>query len=317
VQKYVDASISKTVNAPNAHTVEDVKKLYMMAYDEGCKGITYMRDGSRLGVLQRVEEKKEEKKEEVVVQKPFVPITPRMPRPMVLMGTTYKTDSPIGKTYITINNDEKGEPFEIFIHNGKSGSDVMAMADALGRMISFVMRLYSPVPARERMREIVSELSGIGGARSVGFGENRVRSLPDAVAKVLAKHGNFRVNGKVEDKPAPTPLATALAQVTASVETNGHSNGITNGSANGNGVTNGHTNGMSNGHTNGQAALALAQTQETVMQQLTISGDQVSVATTVNTTNTNLFDICPECGAGSLAYEEGCQKCYGCGYSAC
>jgi len=64
VQKYVDASISKTVNAPNAHTVEDVKKLYMLAYDTGCKGITYMRDGSRMGVLQRVEEKKEEKVKE-------------------------------------------------------------------------------------------------------------------------------------------------------------------------------------------------------------------------------------------------------------
>jgi hypothetical protein len=50
------------------------------------------------------------------------------------------------------------------------------------------------------MRKVVSELSGIGGAKSVGFGENRVRSLPDAVAKVLAKHYEFKVNGKVEDK---------------------------------------------------------------------------------------------------------------------
>ncbi len=195
-QEYIDSSISKTVNAPNNHTVEDVKRLYMLSYDMGLKGVTYMRDGSRTGVLERITEKKEEK---VEVQ-PTIPVTPRVPRPMVLTGVTYKADSPIGKIYMTINENEKQDPFEVFINHGKSGSDLMAMADALGRMISFVLRIHSPVPARERMREIVSELSGIGGSRSIGFGENRVRSLPDAVSKVLAKHFSFRVNGKVEDK---------------------------------------------------------------------------------------------------------------------
>ena len=63
-QEFIDSSISKTVNAPKTHTVEDVKRLYEMAYDMGLKGITYMRDGSRQGVLERVEDKKEEKKEE-------------------------------------------------------------------------------------------------------------------------------------------------------------------------------------------------------------------------------------------------------------
>src|SRR3990167_9533534 len=61
-QEYIDSSISKTVNAPNAHSVEDVKNLYMLAYDNGLKGITYMRDGSREGVLSRIEDKKEEAK---------------------------------------------------------------------------------------------------------------------------------------------------------------------------------------------------------------------------------------------------------------
>jgi ribonucleoside-diphosphate reductase alpha chain len=302
IQKYIDASISKTVNAPNAHTVEDVKKLYMMAYDAGCKGITYMRDGSRLGVLQRVEDKKEEKKEEV---KPIVPITPRVPRPMMLTGTTYKSESPIGKMYITINNDEKNDPFEVFINNGKSGSDVMAMADALGRMISFVLRIHSPVPQRERVREIVSELTGIGGARSIGFGENRVRSLPDAVAKVLAKHFNFRVNGKVEDRPV-LAVAADKAMVTeeqAAPATNGHA---TNGTSNGNGVS---ANGMSQQQTlpvdAPSPAAQLALTQE------------AAPTVSMSASNTSLFDICPECGSGTLAYEEGCKKCYGCGYSEC
>ena len=79
--------------------------------------------------------------------------------------------------YVTINNDEKGDMFEVFINHGKSGSDLMALADALGRMVSFVLRIHSPVPARERVREIVSELTGIGGAAVIGFGENKVRSL--------------------------------------------------------------------------------------------------------------------------------------------
>src|SRR6185437_10889141 len=80
-QEYIDSSISKTVNAPNSHTVDDVKKLYMDAYDNGLKGVTYFRDGSRMGVLQR-EEKKEEKKEEApVVVQPTIPVTSRVPRP--------------------------------------------------------------------------------------------------------------------------------------------------------------------------------------------------------------------------------------------
>lgn len=283
VQKYVDASISKTVNAPKTHTVEDVKKLYMLAYEEGCKGIAYMRDGSRQGVLERVDKKeqKDEKVEKEVEGKPAVPVTVRVPRPMVLTGVTYKTDSPSGKAYITINQNEKEDPFEVFINNGKSGSDLMALADALGRMISFVLRIHSPVPARERMREIVSELAGIGGSRSIGFGADRVRSLPDAISKVLAKHFSFRVNGKVEDK-----------DVIAAVKSNGFANGQANGY-----VTNGKL------------------TQDVPLNQLPLPNTGMSMS--VNMTNTSLFDICPECGSGTLAYEEGCKKCYGCGYSEC
>lgn len=289
-QEYIDSSISKTVNAPNAHTVEDVKRLYMLSYDMGLKGVTYMRDGSRQGVLERVSEKKEEKKEEIVA--PQIPVTPRMPRPMMLTGVTYKADSPSGKVYITMNEDEKGNAFEVFINHGKSGSDLMALADALGRMISFVLRIYSPVPARERVREIVSELTGIGGAKSIGFGPNRVRSLPDAIAKVLARHNNFSVNGKVEDK---FPL------------TNGNANGLTNGNG--------------NGHTVSVAAPLHADAPvaeekvEVVLNQLTLPAADLAPAH--SSSSTSLFDICPECGTGSFAYEEGCKKCYSCGYSEC
>lgn len=268
-QEYIDSSISKTVNAPFSHTVDDVKKLYMMSYDMGLKGVTYFRDGSRTGVLQRESDSAKastdkEKKEDAP---PSIPVTPRVQRPMVLSGVTYKAESPSGKVYITINKDGKDDMFEVFINHGKSGSDLMALADALGRMISFVLRIHSPVPARERVREIVSELAGIGGARSIGFGENRVRSLPDAIAKVLARHCDFRVNGKVEDKlPTEAPAAVDLTAV-----------------------------------------------EEVSANQLTLPAEGMSAATS----STSLFDICPECGSSTFAYEEGCKKCYGCGYSEC
>lgn len=284
-QEYIDSSISKTVNAPNSHTVEDVKNLYMAAYDNGLKGVTYFRDGSRMGVLQREEKKpaeaSAEKQEEI---KPQVPVTPRMPRPMMLTGVTYKADSPTGKLYVTINHDEKGDMFEVFINHGKSGSDLMALADALGRMVSFVLRIHSPVPARERVREIVSELAGIGGSRSSGFGENRVRSLPDAISKVLARHCEFRVNGKVEDSALFTQrMANSNGQATT----------------------------LNSGSTKATHADATA-VEEVVANQLALPQTGAS-----STSSTSLFDICPECGSGSFAYEEGCKKCYGCGYSEC
>lgn len=138
-------------------------------------------------------------------------------------------------------------------------------------MISFVLRIYSPVPARERVREIVSELTGIGGAKSIGFGPNRVRSLPDAIAKVLANHSGFRVNGKVEDRQPQT-------------------NGV---------------------HAD-VSPEAKELTEEVAVNQLTLPVPEMSSGST-----TSLFDICPECGTGSFAYEEGCKKCYSCGYSEC
>ncbi len=283
-QEYIDSSISKTVNAPKNHTVDDVKTLYMLAYDMGLKGITYMRDGSRQGVLERIEEKKEEKKEEV---KPAIPATPRVARPMMLMGTTYKTESPVGNTYITINHDEKSDPFEVFISNGKSGSDVSAMADALGRMISFILRIHSSVPQRERVREIVSELTGIGGARTVGFGPNRVRSLPDAVAKILARHFEFRVNGKVEDKEVIAAVKAEPILAASASLTNGHAAVITQ---------------------------PVDMPATPVAQQLTLTAD---APVQMEHSTTNLFDMCPECQTYSFAYEEGCKKCYSCGYSEC
>ncbi|TMF42819.1 MAG: adenosylcobalamin-dependent ribonucleoside-diphosphate reductase, partial [Chloroflexi bacterium] len=137
VQKYTDSSISKTVNAPHDHTVEQVQTLYRLAYEMGCKGVTYYRDGSRDAVLTRVED---EKKAAEAKQAPMIePVTSIQdgvkPRPSVVHGYTRQVSAPEGKINITINSDEHG-PLEVFVNVGKAGSDIAALAEALGRLIS-------------------------------------------------------------------------------------------------------------------------------------------------------------------------------------
>src|SRR5581483_3178577 len=152
-----------------------------------------------------------------------------------LEGATYKMITPIGHTFVTINNDNNGNPFEVFITIGKSGSDVAAMAEALGRLISLNLRVTNGgVTAREKVKRVVDQLAGIGGSKAVGFGENRVRSLPDAIAKILTMHFGLKTPVVPVAVPQPAPVVVASA----------------------NGVE--KTNGMSNGHSNGAAMVATA-----------------------------------------------------------
>lgn len=257
IQKHVDASISKTVNAPNGHTVDDVRRLYTLAYELGCKGIAYMRDGSRPGVLERMTAPKPAETKLKQEEKTNGESTSKIaPRPMVVQGATYQIDTPVGAAFITINTGLNNEPLEVFVNVGKGGSDVTAMAEALGRLASLVLRMQSNVPAAERARQIFNQLSGIGGSKSLGFGDKRVRSLPDAVAKVLAMHygyktknGNGNGNGHIKEQPVVTEVAV------------------------------------------------------TTQQPLLVEKSE--------------YDLCPSCGEAALAYEEGCKKCYSCGYSEC
>jgi ribonucleoside-diphosphate reductase alpha chain len=108
-------------------------------------------------------------------------------RPVVVAGLTYNLPSPDGKVNVTVNSDEDG-PFEVFINVGRAGSDIAALAEALGRLISLQLRLPSTVSPVERLRQVESQLRGIGGSRSIGVGPERVLSLPDAVAKALLLH---------------------------------------------------------------------------------------------------------------------------------
>ncbi|KKU86559.1 MAG: Ribonucleoside-diphosphate reductase [Candidatus Gottesmanbacteria bacterium GW2011_GWA2_47_9] len=280
IQKYVDASISKTVNAPNTHTVEDVKRLYTLAYEQGCKGIAYMREGSRAGVLTR----KESADAKAMADKEPVQMPEVKPRPMVVHGSTYQVETPVGQAYVTINTNGGNRPLEVFINVGKAGSDVTAMAEAMGRLISLTLRMASPIPAIDRAHKIAAELIGIGGARSLGFGENRVRSLPDAVAKIIDRHFGFFTKHRLEE--AVPNNATVLAD----------SKPVTNDNGNGKPV-----------HAEAAPQVEPAEKPQTHAAQQMLLTEKRMVT----------VDLCPSCGEGSLVFEESCKKCYSCGYSEC
>ncbi len=123
----------------------------------------------------------------------------KKPRPHALVGSTYSVETPLGKAFITVNQNGGGHPFEVFINTAKAGSETAAVSEAIGRLISYVLRLASPIPPLERMAEVVRQLSGIGGGRSLGFGPNRVRSLPDGVGQVLDEYLTGRTTHQVDE----------------------------------------------------------------------------------------------------------------------
>ncbi|MDD8021071.1 MAG: adenosylcobalamin-dependent ribonucleoside-diphosphate reductase [Acidobacteriota bacterium] len=167
-QKYVDNSVSKTINLPNQATFEDVEKAYLLAYDLGTKGITIYRDGS--------------KAEQVLYAGAAVKqkLTPRE-RPVSLPSITDKIKTGLGNLYVTITY-LGNKPFEVFTSIGKSGYSTMADAEAIGRLISLALR--SGVDSKE----VILQLKGIGGSEPVFTEGGLVQSIPDAVAKVLERH---------------------------------------------------------------------------------------------------------------------------------
>ncbi|MDP3917586.1 MAG: LAGLIDADG family homing endonuclease, partial [Candidatus Woesebacteria bacterium] len=220
-QKYTDNAVSKTINLPNDATLEDVQKAYLTAYETNCKSITVYRDGSRQVQVMDVKTKersmcpncnailfmndgektcvtcgyKPTENEEALSQEGEQTKNPLRIRPDMVKGSTYKMNTPVGTAFITINEDESGDPLEMFINVGKAGSDVAAMAEALGRSISTALKFRGEVSAKEKAREFAEQLSGIGGRRSIGFGPTKIKSLPDAIAAAISVHYDLGING--------------------------------------------------------------------------------------------------------------------------
>lgn len=187
MQAFVDNSLSKTINFPETATVDDVAKAYFLAWELGCKGITVYVAGSREQVVLETKETALKKTKAESEPAPEFVIAQKKPREHALIGQTYKIETPLGGAYVTVNRNGNGEPFEVFCNVGKAGSDTAAVSEAIGRLISLALRLPSPLSPTERLEEIVKQLSGIGGGRPMGFGLQRVRSLPDGIAQALSE----------------------------------------------------------------------------------------------------------------------------------
>lgn len=200
-QKWIDASISKTVNLPNSATRDDVGRAYMMLYDMGCKGGTVYRDGSRdRQVLYYKEDQRAHKAKEeapvVVTDKYKGRDGIAILRPKIDSGlsVTLSKETPVGRLHGTIRFHPKtGAPYDMFLVSGKG--DISADVQALGRLISVILRMPDGevVPQEARLEIIRDQLHRIPGRGQVGFGPDKVMSLPDGVAQLLHEYlsGNF------------------------------------------------------------------------------------------------------------------------------
>jgi ribonucleoside-diphosphate reductase alpha chain len=234
-QEFTDSAISKTCNFPNEATEKDVEQIYRFAYQLGCKGVTVYRDGARemqvlstgqtakkvqeaaVGIgtakaapadaalaealgriaeleaeLQRTRSQLHDAETENLQRRAV------RSRPDLLRGTTRRLESTLGTMYVTITEDDKGQPFEVFISLGKAGGALMADVEAIGRLISLALR--SGVP----LTKVYRQLRDISSDRAVGLGPNKVKSVPDAIGIAIEKWLQDR-NGIQQDLLSPTP----------------------------------------------------------------------------------------------------------------
>jgi ribonucleoside-diphosphate reductase alpha chain len=209
IQKYVDSSISSTVNLAENVTVDTVADIYMAAYKAGLKGITVYREGSREGILQTEDFAKKQAAAPAAKPDNRHAKGPRQ-RPTRTVGVTERVKTGEGYLYVTINEDEEGL-CEVFTTIGKAGGNAAAQSEAISRLISLSLR------SGVQPREVVKQLKGISGPTPVWDGQGgQVLSTPDAIGKVLerylesreemlaARHTHKPATGKATSHPAPT-----------------------------------------------------------------------------------------------------------------
>ena len=171
-QEYTDNAVSKTVNLPNSASIDDIRNIYWMAYQLGCKGVTVYRDGCKsIQVLYTGEGQKsnaEDREDAATVRD----------RPDLIYGFTQKVQTGLGTMYVTINEVD-GRPFELFVTIGKSGHSITAKAEAIGRLVSLALR------SGIEVSEIVKQIKGIGGEHPVFQKKGLLLSIPDAIAWIL------------------------------------------------------------------------------------------------------------------------------------
>lgn len=294
-QEFVDSAISKTCNFARESTEEDVREIYLKAYDLNCKGVTVYRDASRPQQVlstgatakevsnkdaastsnkavsdleaqladerearHRLQHQIEELKAQLADADASRQRRHKRQRPAALRGMTRRMPSPLGDLYVTVNEDDSGKAFEVFATLGKAGGAAMADVEAIGRLISLGLR--SGIP----LAEVIQQMRGISCDRAVGLGPNKVLSVPDAIAQALAQHEKEKLGVQQELLPvAQHPLPAAPAHIVS---------------------------------------------QSQAAAQASMSFDYNPAETFIGT--------CPECSS-DLQFSEGCVKCLSCGYSEC
>ena len=211
-QKHTDSAISKTTNFAHTASQDDVRAIYELAYESKCKGVTVYRDGSRdgqvlsTGTTEKAKAERDagkdggDKRQVGALHGTIAELEAELDRlkkslfdsesenlqrrakrsrPDRLRSTSIRKETPLGTMYVHISEDEKGQPFEVFINLGKAGGSAMADAEAVGRLISLALRSGIPLVS------VHKQLRGISSDRAVGLGPNKVLSVPDAIGSAL------------------------------------------------------------------------------------------------------------------------------------
>jgi len=182
-QEFTDNAVSKTINLPNSAAVDDVKESYLLAYKLDCKGVTVYRDGSRTVQVLTVEKADNKKKDEKQIQAYSIAVPYPKPRPEVILGTTTKVTTGCGNLYITVNQDEENNLFEVFTQMGKAGGCAASQLEAVGRLVSLALR------GGIDIKVIVEQLKGIRCPSPSWDKGKKIFSCADAIARVLEKRG--------------------------------------------------------------------------------------------------------------------------------
>ena len=219
-QEHCDSAISKTTNFAHTATAEDVRAIYELAYDLKCKGVTVYRDGSRDGQVLSTgttaaasasrdgdgssssDERVQALEAEVAALK--AEVRPKIELDENAPARRIKQASPFGNhMYVHVAEDGDGRPAEVFITLGKAGGTIMADVEAIGRLISRLLRNGHP------MAKIIRDLRGISSEKAFGYGPNKVLSVPDAIAKALMAYEAGKIQEAEQEEAAPASSAQA------------------------------------------------------------------------------------------------------------
>ena len=192
-QKYTDNAVSKTVNFPHDATVDDVRTVFELAHELGCKGVTIYRDGSRDAQVLNVGSEMPSQAAtagaasvnsgqlEIQIDDDRDHVKRPRRRPDSIQGTTRKIETGCGNLYVTVNDDEHG-PFELFAQIGKAGGCAASQTEAIGRLISLALRAGVDPGA------VARQLGGVRCPSPAWNNGDKVFSCADGISKALAQH---------------------------------------------------------------------------------------------------------------------------------